>query len=238
MLELNLGCGIAGMRKLVSVDVVLTDTPYSKQTHERLGKEQRTDGGKKRDGLDFDHFTPQQVRACAKLWARLARRWVIIFCDDHSFGIWREEVERAGLEFIRQGAWVKIAPMPQMSGDRPAVGLENLVIAHRPGEKRWNGGGRPAVYFEAAQETGVERAHPNQKPLRLYQKILADFTEEGETVLDPFSGSANLAIACRNLGRSFRGWEISPERHGRAMERLSEMPPERAGQLILFNQGA
>ena len=47
------------------------------------------------------------------------------------------------------------------------------------------------------------REHPTQKPLKLFQQILSDYSKEGELILDCFSGSGTTAIACHNLNRNF-----------------------------------
>lgn len=47
------------------------------------------------------------------------------------------------------------------------------------------------------------RLHPTQKPLKLFEQILQDYSKEGDIVLDCFSGSGTTAIACHNLKRRF-----------------------------------
>lgn len=49
--------------------------------------------------------------------------------------------------------------------------------------------------------------HPTQKPLRLLYRIILASTNEGETVLDPFSGSGTTGIAANLLGRKYIGIE-------------------------------
>lgn len=48
-----------------------------------------------------------------------------------------------------------------------------------------------------------KEAHPTQKPLKLFQNILSDYSKEGQLILDCFSGSGTTAIACHNLNRNF-----------------------------------
>jgi len=50
--------------------------------------------------------------------------------------------------------------------------------------------------------------------------ILEDYTAEGNTVFEPFSGSGTTLIACQNLGRKCRAVEISPNYVGVAIERF------------------
>jgi site-specific DNA-methyltransferase (adenine-specific) len=53
--------------------------------------------------------------------------------------------------------------------------------------------------------------HPTQKPVALLERILLASTNEGDLVLDPFSGSGTTALAALRTGRIFRGIEIDPK---------------------------
>jgi DNA modification methylase len=55
-----------------------------------------------------------------------------------------------------------------------------------------------------------ERFHPTQKPVGLFEAILADFSAEGQTILDLFGGSGSTLIACEKTGRVCRMMELSP----------------------------
>ncbi|MDR2064566.1 MAG: site-specific DNA-methyltransferase [Prevotellaceae bacterium] len=65
--------------------------------------------------------------------------------------------------------------------------------------------------------------HPTQKPVRLLERLLALVTKEGDTVLDPFSGSASTAIAAWNTNRNFIGFEIDKEYYNASVERLNKI---------------
>lgn len=47
------------------------------------------------------------------------------------------------------------------------------------------------------------RIHPTQKPQKLFEVLLRDYSEPGALVLDPFAGSGTTAVACHNQGRKF-----------------------------------
>lgn len=53
-------------------------------------------------------------------------------------------------------------------------------------------------------------------------EMVFEFTKEGDTVLDPFSGLATTGVSCVNYGRNYIGIEISPEYHKLAEQRLQE----------------
>ena len=50
--------------------------------------------------------------------------------------------------------------------------------------------------------------HPTQKPEELLKTIIVASTEEGDIVLDPFSGTFTTCAVARKLGRKFIGFDI------------------------------
>ncbi|MHA1868725.1 MAG: DNA-methyltransferase [Candidatus Heimdallarchaeaceae archaeon] len=72
-------------------------------------------------------------------------------------------------------------------------------------------------------ETNNEvRVHPTQKPVELFKYLIKMYTNEGDLVLDNCIGSGTTAIACRQTGRNFIGFEINPEYCKIAEERLKQ----------------
>jgi DNA modification methylase len=69
----------------------------------------------------------------------------------------------------------------------------------------WNGMSREGN----RTDEGKTRVHPTQKPVGLLQKILNDFTEKGDVVLDVFGGSGSTLIACEGTGRKCLMIEMS-----------------------------
>lgn len=203
-----------------SVDHVITDPPYSSHVHGAVGGEMRNDGGRQRDVLGFDHITNQERCILAQQFARVCRRWTLVFCDDRGIGPWIDALEGSGLDIVRVGVWVKTDAMPQMSGDRPAAGCEWVVIAHPPGRKKWNGGGSRAVWTGLTEDPGSTRVHPTQKPLWLMEALIRLFTDRDELVLDAFAGSGSTGVACLRTGRRFEGFETDPKFHQIAQKRL------------------
>lgn len=221
---LHHGDCLAGMASLPdkSVDVVITDPPYSEFTHNKnRGNEL---GGRHRLApIEFAAIGAEQARTCAEQFARIVRRWTLIWCDAEGVRPWVDAIERAGLEHVRVGAWIKENCSPQFSGDRPGTGFEAVCIAHPSGRKRWNGGGKAAIWTTPVVNSGrVERLHTTQKPIALMEALTRDFTDPGETILDPFAGSGTTGVAAIRLGRHFIGWEQDAKYHAAATKRLSE----------------
>jgi DNA modification methylase len=68
-----------------------------------------------------------------------------------------------------------------------------------------------------------KRFHPTQKPVRLFYRILEDFTNEDDLILDPFMGSGTTLIAAQKLGRKAIGIEIDKYYCDIAIKRLAQM---------------
>src|SRR3990167_774936 len=68
----------------------------------------------------------------------------------------------------------------------------------------------------------LERQHPTPKPLKMMKEIIENFTEESDTILDPFMGSGTTLVAANLLGRKAIGIEISEKYCKIARDRLRQ----------------
>lgn len=212
---------------LGKVDAVVTDPPYAARTH-AMAKTNRGKGhGNKL--VDFAHLTDEAFEAVVKDCLTTAEGWVVLTCDYRHAALFFDSDN-----FVRLGAWVKPNPMPQISADRPGQGFEAVLILHAGGRKKqWNRGGGAGVWtFPVINDAQVS----TQKPLALAQAFVADFTTEGEAVLDPFMGSGTTGVAAVLQGRSFVGVEANPERFDIACKRIEEA--QRQGDLFIEGQAA
>jgi site-specific DNA-methyltransferase (adenine-specific) len=74
--------------------------------------------------------------------------------------------------------------------------------------------------------------HPTQKPVRLFERLLALVSKDNDVVLDPFLGSGTTAIAALNTGRNFIGFEIDEEYYNLANTRLKAAIKEKKSNLF------
>jgi site-specific DNA-methyltransferase (adenine-specific) len=56
-----------------------------------------------------------------------------------------------------------------------------------------------------------ERIHPTQKPIKLYEWILKNYSKSTDKILDTHVGSGSIRIACEKAGLEFVGFEIDAE---------------------------
>ncbi len=243
---------ITGLASLAddSVDVTITDPPYEAEAHTK-GRRTKAKGGLNSHGrldwraraamgdaiaeaapLPFASISELDRATVAAEIARVSRRWILVFCQVEASAVWAAALEDAEAGYVRTMVWVKPDGQPQFTGDRPGMGYESIVVAHRKGRKRWNGGGRLGV-FEFSKQAGGSTIggapHPTTKPLPLMRELVSLFSDPNELVLDPFAGSGSTGVACNQLGRRFIGWELSAEYHAIATRRLNgdEAKPRR-----------
>lgn len=67
-----------------------------------------------------------------------------------------------------------------------------------------------------------KRIHPTQKPVKLYEWLLANYAKEGDRILDTHLGSASSAIAAQYSGYDFVGMEIDEDYYNAAVNRFNQ----------------
>jgi site-specific DNA-methyltransferase (adenine-specific) len=72
--------------------------------------------------------------------------------------------------------------------------------------------------------------HPTQKPIKLYDWIYANYSKEGDLILDTHLGSGSSRIAANKAGLDFVGCEIDKEYFNQQQERYNNF----ISQLRLF----
>ena len=215
----------------LAVDAIITDPPFEAEAHTQ---QRRALGRGSEDGrrdileaaLPFAPINEEQRAEAGRLFAKAATGWALVFCQAEAIGAWRQALEAGGAKWRRAMAWVKPDGMPQFSGDRPGMGYESIAAAWcGTGASKWNGGGKHGVFVIPKHDSGqghggASNDHPTQKPQRLMRELVGLFTDDGQTVCDPFMGSGTTGVACMQLGRRFVGVEIEPTYFDIACERI------------------
>lgn len=68
----------------------------------------------------------------------------------------------------------------------------------------------------------IERIHPTQKPIKLYQWLLENYAKPGQKILDTHLGSGSSAIAAYYFGVDFVGCELDEDYYNAACKRFKE----------------
>lgn len=71
-------------------------------------------------------------------------------------------------------------------------------------------------------ERGVQKQHPTQKPIKLYEWLLSNYAKEGDSILDTHLGSGSSAIAAHYAGFNFVGMELDADYYSAAVQRFEK----------------
>jgi site-specific DNA-methyltransferase (adenine-specific) len=96
-------------------------------------------------------------------------------------------------------------------------------------------GAKPKDVFEIpVTSNGMQEKtpHPTQKPEELLRRIILASTDEGDLVIDPFSGSGTTVVCAEQLGRKWEGCEISEEYNSWAVMRIEAVPKRSAADWL------
>jgi hypothetical protein len=216
-------------------DVLFTDPPYSPHVHANLCSGSLV-GTKAVPKYELP-FAPLAGYTWLEDAIRVTKRWVLSFTDVEGFGLYKAAApvstqkppkgQAPKSAYVRGGIWYKCNAMGQLTKDRPATAYEGIAILHGFQEDghpkmRWNGRGSYGIW-RANSTRGKKDRHPNEKPVDLAMKLVALFSERGETVFDPFCGSGAIGEACVRLGRNFIGLDNSHEWADKADYRLTRL---------------
>lgn len=210
------------MSSLQPVSHVISDPPYEASTHKNIGGIKRNDGGKVTEKLNFASVDDIRSDTIAAI-EPICEGWCLLFCTTEGVARWADVINPSRLKYKRACAWIKPDAMPQMNGQGPANGLECFVAAWGgKGHARWNAGGKRGVYTHLTNQRDRDGRHPTEKPQPLMRELLQDFTNPGETILDPFMGSGTTGVACAQMGRRFIGIELDRKYFDIACERITK----------------
>lgn len=91
---------------------------------------------------------------------------------------------------------------------------------------------KPAKLFTYSihKHNQVDKVHPTQKPIPLYEWILQNYAKEGDLILDTHLGSGSSRIAAYKRRFNFVGFEIDQEYYDKQEKRFNDFK----SQLRLF----
>lgn len=206
------------------IDLVLTDPPYN------IGQ----DGGKGWDNIkDYEVFI-KQVFSEAQ---RVSKRQIFFF--DYSYTKLFEELSEPKERFIwhREGGFsgdfIKKGYEPfYLYGDEP-INIPKIKNEYADTDPRLREFKSVSNVWTIPNLVGYKNEkenHPTQKPLKLFERCVYMGSNEGDLVLDCFSGSGTTAIACHNLKRRFICIEKDKDYYEASVKRLEDAKK----QLTLF----
>lgn len=211
-----------------SIDLFLIDPPYevSRETNFAKGPVKGTDVDRFRMSMDFGDWDNNFIGLdiVIKEAYRVLRNGGTLICF---YDLWKISTLKGYIEFakfkqLRFIEWVKTNPVPINSKVNYLTNAREIAVVAVKG-------GKPT--FHSEYDNGIysypichdkDRFHPTQKPLALIKELIEKHSNEGDTVVDCFSGSGTTAVASVCLGRHFYGCELNNEYYNKSVERLSK----------------
>jgi site-specific DNA-methyltransferase (adenine-specific) len=98
-------------------------------------------------------------------------------------------------------------------------------------EMAWTSFSSPAKAFRMARceaYVGTDKIHPTQKPVKLYEWLLANYAKQGDKILDTHLGSGSSAIAAHYGGFDFVGCELDTDYFNAAKRRFEQATAQMA----------
>ncbi len=93
------------------------------------------------------------------------------------------------------------------------------ILLYRDKLPKFNNNGKMVFnIIDWIRDAETTKIHPTQKPVKLLEKLIKIFTDEGDIVIDPVAGSGTTLIAANNCNRRSYGFEIKKDYYKEANE--------------------
>ncbi len=202
-------------------NALITDGPYGARTHKGHNEahKQVTDatGQATRRAITYEPWTEENVRELIG-WAKpRISGWMACFTSHDLVMPYMEAYESYGLYAFAPVS--VIIPRPRLLGDGPASWTCYLCVA-RPRTRefmRWRC--LPGMY-RSSSERGVPVV--GAKRVTLMEEIIRDYSNRGDTIVDPCTGGGSTGVAALRMGRDFQGAEMNPELAAFAEDRIHQ----------------
>lgn len=222
-----------GNIKTGSIDLVVADPPYN------LGK----DYGNNHDIQGFDEYL-----SFSRNWLGQANRilkstgTLYVFMGFRFISYMYDILDRELQMFFNSWiVWHYTQGMGKTKGFSPRhddvlmftktnnfkFNLDNVRVPQKYYRERNNmRGANPSDVWEFSHVhycNGNRQNHPTQKPEGLIERMVLASSDEGDLVVDPFSGSGTTLRVCQQLGRRAIGIEINPDYVAMTKDRLNSV---------------
>lgn len=231
----NTDC-LEGLEKVPdnSIDLILTDPPYSSGGAFAGDRRSRTavkytgtdyDGAAKLPDFSGDNMDQRAfTEFCRQIFAKCRQKTkpegvIACFIDWRNLPALTDAIQAAGWTWRGIAVWNKPNGRPQKGRFRSE--FEYIVWGSNGPMPFDRGVGCLPGYYRYSNVQSKDRVHQTEKPLQLITDLL-EIVPEGSTVCDPFMGSGTTAVACLKTGRNYIGFELSPEYHAIAQQRIAD----------------
>lgn len=147
---------------------------------------------------------------------------MIVFCAFNQMQMVIEEAKKHGLNNNYPLIFIKNYSAQVLKANMKIVGAcEYAVVLYRDKLPKFRNKGKMIFnYMQWERDTTSPKLHPTQKPVKLLEKLIEIFTDEGDVIIDPCCGSGTTGIACKILGYDFIGCELDEVYYNESLKRI------------------
>ena len=230
-----------------SIDLVITDPPYlisrdsgmnrlykkienskdEEELEEVLSKEKYREkfGIKTQYGKWDETFTISELKKFIEEYYRVLKKGgtCIIFFDLWKIQDLKNIAEECKFKKIRFIEWIKTNPPPINSKISYLSNAREVAIVFSKGSGGvFNSKHDDGIYEYPIYQgkPNIDRIHPTQKPLCLFEELIQKHTDEDQWVLDTFAGSATTYIGAMNTSRNCISCEADEKYYTKAVKRI------------------
>jgi len=147
---------------------------------------------------------------------------MIVFCEFKQQFELIEKAPKYGLNKYINLVFRKNFSAQVLKANMRVVGnCEYALLLYRDKLPKFNNEGRMVFNcMDWEKDTDTPKIHPTQKPVKLLERLIRIFTDEGEVVIDPVAGSGVSLLAAMNTGRRSYGFEIKKDFYRASLELL------------------
>ena len=138
---------------------------------------------------------------------------MILFCAFEQINELIENAKQYGFNHYIPLIFRKKSSAQVLKANMRVVGnCEYGLIFYRDKLPKFNNNGKMIFNcMDWIEDNTTRKVHPNQKPLKLLEKIISIFTDVDDVVIDCCAGSGTTLLAAKNLGRKAYGFELKKE---------------------------
>jgi DNA modification methylase len=207
-----------------SIDLVCTDPPYKVTPKGCAGTmsgywtNQKSNDGKIFDCNDID------IQDYIQEFYRLLKddAHCYIMCNNLNLPHFFDVIGKSQFHFVKLLVWDK---QSKICGRYYMGQVEHIFMLRKGKDKPINNCSQSDLLsfsnFNREKDKDGNNLHDSMKPIPLMQCLIENSTQEGETVLDTFMGSATTALACIRSKRHYVGCEIDPKYYKVALDRIA-----------------
>lgn len=149
---------------------------------------------------------------------------MIVFCAFEQIQTIIEVGKKYGFNHSYPIFFIKNFSAQVLKANMKIVGAtEHAVVLYRDKLPKFNNDGNMVFnwfVWKRDNRNDYPKIHPTQKPVTVLKELIRIFTDEGDTVIDPVSGSGTTLRAAKELGRNSYGFEVSKQFYKEAMEEM------------------